>query len=113
MNASVGRNSSDASSTYTLDEQRKIADCFTQRPLCEKQVVAKTDEAAQANAKADKQVEQYDELAEYTTHVEANYTELFNSTAVAQRSPKCLWLWHCTKPHISTPHPKLLKRPRA
>lgn len=93
----------------TEQDDRAVLTCFKQLDLCTKQTEAAASEAQELRAASDKSEEKYSELSGYTTRLEQNYTMLFNATAKPRRSPKCLWLWRCTRPHVDVPDPKVLK----
>jgi chromosome segregation ATPase len=96
---------------------RQLADCVTQLPLCEKQKETLTDQVREEQSKSegfkasfDARSREYESLADYTGELEKTYTRLYNDTGRPKRSPKCLWLWKCTKRHLEVPDPKELRK---
>jgi TolA-binding protein len=100
---------SPGASEYTLDDKRRIAECFTQLPLCNKENVQYQTEIGALEEKQVTSEKKYDTLTTYTVNLERNYTELWNEKALPKRSPKCLYLWKCSRPKISQPNPADLK----
>jgi chromosome segregation ATPase len=96
---------------------RQLADCVTQLPLCEKQKEALTKQVTEEHSATEgfkvqfeARSREYDSLADLQAETEKAYVRLYNDTARPKRSPKCLWLWKCTKPHLEVPDPKELRK---
>lgn len=102
---------------FIPSEERAIAKCVADQPLCAKQVETQREQIAKLEEGQAAQQDQiaalnqkYDALADYSTRLEATYTAIWNAWPRKRRSPKCLWIWKCGKgPKIPTPDPETLK----
>jgi hypothetical protein len=103
---------------YLPAEERAIAGCLTQYPLCQqerdRQLERTTEiqeQVKQLGIQVESQGAKYQELAGYTTRLEGIYTDLWNSTRASRRGARCLFLWKCSRPKIPAPNPRDLIRP--
>ena len=71
---------------YSDDEERAIAGCLAERPLCEQKSAALTDanaalkeQAEDAGKARDLQQQEYQSLAQYTGDLERDYAQLYNA----------------------------------
>lgn len=104
------RPAGDKSPGYLPVEERALAGCVTQYPLCQKQVQAEEEKIAaeQKNTAASDQVgaARLDTIKAkdaYIAQLEAKFTELYNLHPPRYRSARCLWLWKCGSRKASTP----------
>jgi hypothetical protein len=74
-----------AGATYDAGQEREIASCLAQRPLCEKRAGALEDAnralqqaVSDAERARELQQRQYESLADYTGQLERHYTALYN-----------------------------------
>lgn len=112
------RASSDDSPGYRPEEERALAECVTDAPLCEasKTVLQKQSDQKDVELGADQQKEaalhqSYSLLLDYSTKLEGHYVTLYNAFAAKKRGPQCLYLWHCKRQSIPTPKPADLALP--
>lgn len=110
----------DATPGYLPNEERAIAQCLSNEPICEDRGTLLNKQIAELELQTHSTGEKYDALLTnyqavlgYTGKLEAHYAQLYNSFAAKKRDPKCLWLWHCQKQTIPTPNPKDLILPIA
>lgn len=92
---------------YTVDDQRRIADCFAQRTLCDQQA-SKQDEIIRGlRDEQNKQNGRFLLLTGYASRWEVAYTNLWNDKSQPKRKAYCLWLCK-KKPAIKAPDPQEL-----
>lgn len=108
INAALGRQQG---AQDTPEDRRKFADCLTQLPLCEKQVLADTELISSTQKLAETRKNQYETLSNYTVSLEGWYAQIWNNAAEPKRSPKCLYLWKCSRAHLKAPDPGTFKIP--
>ncbi len=104
------RAAGDKSAGYLPAEERAMAGCVTQYPLCQKQVQTEEDKvlAEQKNTAASDQISaaRLDTLKAkdaYIAQLEAEFAALYNLHPPKYRAAKCLWLWKCGAQKVSTP----------
>jgi hypothetical protein len=100
----------DKSPGYLPVEERALAGCVTQYPLCQKQVETEKEKLAleQKNTAASDQVgtarlEAIKAKDAYIGQLEAKFAALYNLHPPKFRSPRCLWLWRCGTRKVSGP----------
>jgi hypothetical protein len=103
------------SGPFTLPEERSLATCMSQYPLCQKEADAQRDRADASeeqihaiDGKVDTLSAKFDALAGYTVRLEGAYTALWNQASQSKRAWKCLKLWKCDRPQITAPDPAAL-----
>lgn len=106
------RATGDKSSGYLPVEERALAGCVTQYPLCQKQLQAEEEKifAEQKNTAASDQVSaaRLDAIKAkdaYLAQLEAKFAELYNLHPPKYRAARCLWLWKCGARKVSAPNP--------
>lgn len=114
------RPAADATPGYRPDEERAIAQCVSEYPICKQQVekqgqeIARTQEQVSAlNEKIDALGGKYDALAGYTTRLERDYATIYNLFPQKRRAIQCVWLWHCKVVKLQVQNPKDLQSPIA
>jgi hypothetical protein len=110
------RPGNDLAGGYYPAEERKIAECVTDYPLCKKQndeYVKQTDELREQtsalNDRMDGLTKQVAALQGYSATLEGHYALLYNQLGVKKRGPQCLWIWKCAPSKITAPSPAELK----
>jgi hypothetical protein len=100
------------SGPFTIAEERSLATCMTQYPLCKNEADAQRDRADASedqihaiDGKVDALSAKFDALASYTVRLEGAYTALWNQASQSKRAWKCLKLWKCDRPQITAPNP--------
>ena len=109
----------DRAQGYSFAEERELAKCVSDRPLCIQQVEKQRQQIAELQEGQRTQGEQlkaqqqrFDVLVGYTDRVEGYYTTLWNLFPKKKRSAKCLWLFRCGKEKpLPTPEPITLTNP--
>lgn len=103
---------------YQPVEERAIAQCVTDEPLCEagKALLQKQNDQKDVELKAQDEKdaavrESYSLLADFSTKLEGHYVTLYNAFAAKTRGSQCLYLWHCKRQTISAPKPSDLVLP--
>ncbi len=109
---------SDNSAGYHPEEERSIAQCVTDAPLCEasKALLQKQNDQKDVELEAEQQKDaamrqSYTLLRDYSTKLEGHYVTLYNAFAAKKRGPQCLFLWHCRRNTITEPKPSDLALP--
>jgi hypothetical protein len=109
---------SDDSAGYRPEEERAIAECVTDAPLCDqsKALLQKQNDQKDVELKAEEEKDaavrqSYGLLLDYSTKLEGHYVTLYNAFAAKKRGPQCLYLWHCKRQSIPTPKPADLVLP--
>lgn len=113
------RPAGDSTPGYTVSEERALAKCVADYPLCQqqndmlaKQVNEVRGQVAELQVKTEALVSKNDALAAYTSKLEAYYVAVYNSLPRKKRGAKCLWLWQCGKPKpLQVPAPLDLHKP--
>jgi hypothetical protein len=97
---------------------REIAECVTQYPLCQQQVIAQNEKIdALSNEMAEDKrgnlatAEQLQIAVENYNSLTRIYTAIYNAQAPKVRSWKCAGLWRCVKKTIPFPDPITLRNP--
>ncbi len=98
---------------YTPTEERAIAHCVGEYPICVKenenlkgQIAEVKGQVEDVKAKVDGLTAKNEALISYTRRLEGYYTALYNSLPRKKRSGKCLWLWQCGHPKpLAVPAP--------
>ncbi len=103
------RAASDKSPGYLPVEERALAECVTQYPLCQKQVQAEEEKIAaeQKNTDASNQtaaarLDAMQAKDTYIDQLESKFAELYNLHPPKYRSARCLWLWKCGSRKVAT-----------
>lgn len=106
INQALGKPST--ATDFTADDRRRIADCFTQLPLCNKENEQYQTQIKTLEAKEVLSDKKFDVLSGYALNLEQHYTELWNEKSLPKRKWYCAWLCR-RKPHIDQPNPADLK----
>ena len=109
----------DRAQGYSFAEERELAKCVSDRPLCIQQVekqrqqIAELQEGQRAQGQEIKaQQQRFDLLGAYTDRLQGYYVTLYNLYPKKKRSAKCLWLFRCGKEKpLPTPEPITLTNP--
>lgn len=114
------RTAADTNAGYEPAEERALASCVTDEPLCEQsrallqqQSDAQTTQIqAEQSANAALQKEQQS-LVNYSQQLETNFVTLRNAFAQPRRSRRCLWLWRCKRDVVPVPSVDQIKNAAA
>lgn len=109
---------SDDSAGYRPEEERALAQCVTDAPLCDRSKTLLQNQSDQKDVELEAQQQKdaairqsYGLLLDYSTKLEGHYVTLYNAFAAKKRGPRCLFLWHCRRDTINAPKPADLVLP--
>lgn len=109
----------DTTAGYLPAEERELARCVADRPLCQEQVkkqeaqIAELREGQRAQQQQiDAQGQKYSVLEAGYNRLQGYYTTLANLYPRKKRSGKCIWLWKCGEQKLPTPEPLTLVSPQ-
>ena len=109
----------DRTQGYSFAEERELAKCVSDRPLCVQQVekqkeqIAELQEGQRAQGEQLKaQQQRFDVAIAYTDRLEGYYAQLYSLFPRKTRAAKCLWLFRCGKEKpLPTPEPLTFTSP--